>query len=61
MVVLTSGVYQLAGEQRYAAEGIDTALLDIQFAHDAADFQGWIGFFSTARDLTPKAVISVLY
>ncbi|HEX6122059.1 MAG TPA: hypothetical protein VFY89_02810 [Ktedonobacterales bacterium] len=61
MVVLTPGVYQLAGEQRYAAEGIDATLLDIQFAHDAADFQGWIAFFSTARDLTPKGVISLLY
>src|SRR5262249_28964831 len=49
MVVLTPGVYQLAGEQRYAAEGIDIILLDIQFAHDAADFQGWLMFFSTAR------------
>ena len=57
VVVLTPGVYQLAGEQRYSAEGIDTALLDIQFAHDEAAFQGWIAFFSMTRALTPKGIV----
>jgi len=61
IAVLTPGIYQMAGEQRYAALGIDTTLLDIQFAHDATDFQGWIAFFSTARDLTLKGVVSLLY
>lgn len=58
MVVLTPGMYQLAGEQLYAAAGIDMALLDIQFAHDQRDFQGWVAFFSTDRNLTPKGVVS---
>ena len=59
MAVLTPGIYQLAGEQRFAAEGIDVQLLDIQFAHDLLDFQGWIAFFSTARDGAPKGVVTV--
>lgn len=57
LVVLTPGMYQLAGERRFAAEGIDVNLLDIQFAHDAADFQGWLGFFSSSRAGTPKGII----
>lgn len=61
MAVLTPGIYQLAGEQRYAAEGIDMNLLDIQFAHDVADFQGWVTFFSTARDYTTKGVITLVF
>lgn len=61
MVVLTPGVYQLAGERRYTAEGIDTALLDIQFAHDAADFQGWMTFFSADRNLSPKGIIRLQF
>lgn len=61
MVVLTPGMYQMAGESRFAAEGIDTNLLDIQFAHDASAFQGWLRFFSTARDLSPKGVVSLIF
>lgn len=61
MVVLTPGVYQMAGEQRFAAEGIDVQLLDIQFAHDASDFQGWLTFFSTARDLSPEGVVALTF
>jgi hypothetical protein len=57
IAVSTPGLYQLAGEQRYAAEGIDLNMLDIQFAHDSADFQGWIAFFSTARNRTQKGVV----
>jgi hypothetical protein len=57
MVVLTPGVYQLMGEQVYAAAGIDLTLLDIQFAHDAPAFQGWIAFFSNDRNLAPKGVV----
>ena len=60
MVVLTPGIYQLAGEQRYSAEGIDMNLLDIQFAHDMSDFQGWLAFFSTTRNLTPKGVVVLI-
>ena len=61
MVVLTPGVYQLAGEQRYAAEGIDITLLDIQFAHDDADFQAWLTFFSTARGSQVKGLVSLIF
>jgi hypothetical protein len=50
-------MYQLAGERRFAAEGIDMQLLDIQFAHDAVDFQGWLGFFSMSRTGTAKGAI----
>ncbi|MGH2504257.1 MAG: DUF6932 family protein [Ktedonobacterales bacterium] len=57
LAVLTPGLYQLTGEQRYAAEGIDMRLLDIQFAHDDADFQGWLAFFSMTRAAIPKGVI----
>jgi hypothetical protein len=57
LVVLTPGMYQLAGERQFAAEGIDVNLLDIQFAHDAADFQGWLGFFSLSRAGTAKGII----
>lgn len=57
MAVLTPGIFQMDGEQIYAAEGIDLALLDIQFAHDAPDFQQWIDFFSVARNFTPKGII----
>jgi hypothetical protein len=57
LVVLTPGMYQLAGERRFAAEGIDMQLLDIQFAHDAVDFQGWLGFFSMSRTGTAKGAI----
>jgi hypothetical protein len=59
LAVLTPGMYQLAGEQRFAAEGVDMQLLDIQFAHSLADFQGWLAFFSTARDGTSKGVVTV--
>lgn len=61
IAVLTPGMYQLAGEQRYEAERIDMKLLDIQFAHDSADFQGWSVFFSTARDLTTKGIIALVF
>ncbi|MGH2486404.1 MAG: DUF6932 family protein, partial [Ktedonobacterales bacterium] len=57
LVVLTPGLYQLAGERRFLAEGIDLKLLDIQFAYDAADFQGWLGFFSLARSGAQKGII----
>lgn len=57
LVLLTPGMYQLAGERRFVAEGIDVNLLDIQFAHDAADFQGWLRFFSLSRTGAPKGVI----
>jgi hypothetical protein len=60
MVVLTPGIYQLAGEQRFAAEGIDVNLLDIQFAHDLTAFQGWITFFSTMRNAMSKGVIELI-
>ncbi len=59
MAALTPGIYQLAGEQRFAAEGINVQLLDIQFAHDLLNFQGWIAFFSMARDGTPKGVVTI--
>ena len=59
MAVLTPGIYQLAGEQRFGAEGINVQLLDIQFAHDLLSFQGWIAFFSLARDGTPKGVVTI--
>lgn len=59
VVVFTPGVYQLAGEQRYAAAGIDTKLLNIQFAHDAPAFQGWLAFFSATRAGTAKGVIAL--
>lgn len=61
IAVLTPGIYQLAGEQHFASEGIDMVLLDIQFAHDAADFQGWLTFFATARNLIRKGVILLVY
>jgi hypothetical protein len=61
LVALTPGVYQLAGERRYAAEGIDVNLLDIQFAHDAPAFQGWLTFFSTARNGMTKGVIALIF
>jgi hypothetical protein len=61
VVVLTPGVYQLAGERRFAAEGIDTTLLDFQFAHDAAAYQGWLTFFATARNLAPKGIVALVY
>lgn len=61
IIVLTPGVYQLAGEQQYTAEGIDLNLLDIQFAHDPADFQGWLTFFSTARNGQAKGIISLIH
>ncbi|HZC06269.1 MAG TPA: hypothetical protein VE338_11585 [Ktedonobacterales bacterium] len=61
MAVLTPGIYQLAGELRYAAQGINMTLLDIQFAHDAADFQGWMAFFSTARNLNSKGVVLLVW
>jgi hypothetical protein len=57
LVVLTPGMYQFAGERRFAAEAIDMNLLDIQFAHDAVAFQGWLGFFSMSRTGTAKEVI----
>jgi hypothetical protein len=59
IVALTPGLYQLAGERRFAAEGIELHLLDIQFAHDAADFQGWIRFFSQSRSGTPKGIVTL--
>ena len=59
MAVLTPGIYQLAGEQRFGAEGINVQLLDIQFAHDLLSFQGWIAFFSLARDGAPKGVVTI--
>jgi uncharacterized protein DUF6932 len=61
LTVLTPGIYQLAGEQRFTAEGINLQLLDIQFAHDLVDFQGWITFFSTVCDGTSKGVVTVTY
>jgi len=57
LVVLTPGMYQLAGERRFASEGIDMNLLHIQFAHDTVDFHGWLGFFSMSRTGTAKGVI----
>ncbi len=57
LAVLTPGMYQLAGEQRFAAEGIDLNLLDIQFAQDAAAFQGWLRLFSLSRSGTPKGIV----
>jgi hypothetical protein len=60
MVVLTPGVYQLTGERLYAAAGIDLAALDVQFTHEASDFQGWVAFFSTGRNLAPKGVVSLV-
>ena len=61
LAVLMPGMYQLAGEQRFAAEGINVQLLDIQFAHNLLDFQGWLTFFSTARDGTSKGVVVVTF
>jgi hypothetical protein len=61
MVVLTLGVYQAAGEQRFLAAGIDMALLHVQFAPDTTDFQGWLTFFSTDRALTSKGVVPLVY
>jgi predicted nucleotidyltransferase len=61
LAVLTPGMYQLAGEQRFAAEGIDIQLLDIQFAHNLLDFQGWLAFFSTARDGISKGVVIITF
>jgi hypothetical protein len=61
LVVLTPGVYQMEGEQRYTAEGIDTKLLDIQFADDTIAFQGWLTFFSTARTGATKGVVALTY
>lgn len=61
MIVLTPGIYQMAGEQRFAAEGIDTTLLDIQFAHDVAAFQGWLAFFATGRNNVPKGIVALVY
>lgn len=61
LAVFSPGIYQLAGEQQFAAAEIDIQLLDIQFAHDVLDFQGWLAFFSTARDGTPKGVISLSF
>ena len=61
LVLLTPGVYKMAGESRFVAEGIDTNLLDIQFAHDASAFQGWLTLFSTARDFSPKGVVSLIF
>jgi len=61
MMVLTPGVYQLAGEQRYVAEGIDVRLLDIQFAHDAAASQGWLTFFSIARGGQGKGIVALTF
>ena len=55
----TPGVYQLAGEQRYASAGIDMKLLGIQFAHDAFAFQGWLAFFSATRAGAPKGVVAL--
>jgi len=57
VIVLTPGVYQLTGEQQYAAEGIDTNLLDIQFAHDDTDFDGWLAFFSRTRAHLSKGIV----
>ena len=61
LAVLTPGTYQLAGEQRFAAEGVDIQLLDIQFAHSLVDFQGWLAFFSTVRDGTSKGVVTLTF
>lgn len=61
MIVLTPGVYQMAGEQRYAAEGIDTTSLDIQFAHDVAAYHGWLAFFATGRSNVPRGIVVLIY
>jgi len=61
MAVLTPGIYQKAGKQMYAAEGIDLQLLDIQFAHDQADFQQWQAFFSLTRTRQPKGIILLIF
>jgi len=61
LIMLTPGVYQQVGEQHYTAVGIDTILLDIQFGHDLASFQGWIQFFSIARNSTAKGVVELVY
>lgn len=61
MAVLTPGVYQKAGEQKFTAEGIDLQLLDLCFAHDQADFQQWQVFFSLARAQQPKGIILLTF
>src|SRR5262249_61330219 len=61
IVVLTPRVFELAGEQRYSAEGIDITLLHIQCAHDDTDVQGWLTVFSTARGGQSQGVISLIF
>lgn len=61
MVVLTPDVYQMEGEQHFAAEGIDILLLDIQFARDIVEFDDWLAFFSIARNHAPKGVVLLTY
>jgi hypothetical protein len=60
IAALTPGMYQQEGEQQVGAEGVDLVLLDAQFAHDASDFQRWVDFFATERDMTPKGIIYVI-
>jgi hypothetical protein len=59
MAVLTPGLYQIDGNQRFAAMGIDIMLLDIQFGHNAQDFDQWIDFFSHTRTGMLKGVIEL--
>jgi hypothetical protein len=61
LVVLTPGIYQLDGEPFLIAEGVDLLKMDVLFAHDHFDYQQWLGFFSTKRDLTPKGLIHLVY
>jgi hypothetical protein len=42
-------------------KGIDILLLDIQFARDIVEFDGWLTFFSTARNHAPKGVVLLTY
>jgi hypothetical protein len=60
LVVLTPGVYQPDGEQRFLSAGADLVALDIQFAHDVRDFDLWVEFFTTQRDSTRKGAIEML-
>jgi hypothetical protein len=60
LVLLTPGIYQLEGEQLFGGAGADLVALDIQFAHDAWDFQQWVGFLSAQRDMTPVGTINLV-
>jgi hypothetical protein len=58
---LTPGIYQLDGEPILLAEGVDFHLIHVFFAHDRFDYQQWLDFFGTKRDLIPKGMIHLLY